>query len=57
MCLPGNYNLRIIKDTDKNRKFTTGNFIKKKQPEQVIYYNEPIEIKAGWDVEVNWEIK
>ena len=57
MCLPGNYNIRVIKDSDKDGAFSTGNFLQKKLAEQVLYYNQPIEIKAGWDVEINWEIK
>ena len=54
---PGNYNLRIIKDSDGNGKWSAGNFNIYKQPEQVYYYNKPIEIKAGWDVEVIWDFK
>lgn len=57
MCLPGNYNIRVIKDSDKDGAFSTGNFLQKKLAEQVLYYNQPIEIKAGWDVEINWKIK
>ena len=54
---PGNYNLRIIKDSDANGKWSSGNFNLYRQPEQVYYYNKPIEIKAGWDVEVIWDFK
>ena len=54
---PGNYTLRIIKDSDSNGKWSSGNFNTQKQPEQVYYYNKPIEIKAGWDVEVIWDFK
>ncbi|MDG2369009.1 MAG: hypothetical protein P8M12_00055, partial [Flavobacteriales bacterium] len=54
---PGNYNLRVIKDSDGNGKWSSGNFNLKKQPEEVSYYNKPVEIKAGWDIEVTWDFK
>lgn len=54
---PGNYNLRVIKDSDGNGKWSSGNFNLKKQPEEVSYYNKPVEIKAGWDIEITWDFK
>ena len=54
---PGNYNLRVIKDNDGNGKWSSGNFNIKRQPESIAYYNKPIEIKAGWDIEVIWDFK
>ena len=55
--LPGNYKLRVIDDLDNNALWSTGNIEKKKLPENVYYYPEPIEIKANWDVDINWKIK
>ena len=54
---PGSYNLRVIKDSDGNGKWSSGNFNIKRQPESIAYYNKPIEIKAGWDIEVIWDFK
>jgi len=56
-CLPGNFSLRIIEDMDGNGKWTTGNFDKKLQPEIVNYYTEAIEVRPGWDIEINWIVK
>ena len=45
----------VIKDVDGNGKWSTGNFSLKKPSEPTHYYNSPIEIKAGWDVDISWE--
>ncbi len=57
LCAPGNYSLRIIEDNDKNGKWTSGDYNKKQQPEKVYYYPENIEVRAGWDNDINWIIK
>ena len=50
---PGEYNLRILYDNDKNMTWTSGNFELKKQPEIVISIPQKITIKQNWDNEVN----
>lgn len=50
--LPGNYRLKIITDENKNGMWDTGNYLEKKQPEKIIYYNNPIKIRANWDLEI-----
>lgn len=47
---PGKYDIRVIFDTNNNGKWDTGDFLKKKQPEQVIYYPETIEVRANWEL-------
>ena len=47
---PGKYNLRIILDTNKNGKWDTGNFLKGIQAEKVVYFPEPIEVRANWEL-------
>lgn len=46
---PGSYLLRLIYDRNENRVWDTGNFLDRKQPEVVVYYPEPITIRANWD--------
>jgi hypothetical protein len=53
---PGNYKIRIIYDSNNNGKWDTGNYLKKLQPEKVIYYNVPISLKANWDLDLDWEL-
>lgn len=48
---PGQYILRLIYDDNKNRRWDAGNYLQKRQPEEVIYYNEEIMVRANWDVD------
>ncbi|QYJ68847.1 Ig-like domain-containing protein [Flavobacterium litorale] len=48
--LPTQYLLRVIYDDNKNGKWDTGNYLQKIQPEQIIYFTKPIDVRANWDV-------
>ena len=47
---PGKYFLRLIKDKNNNDRWDTGNYLKKIQPEEVIYYPFELELRANWDL-------
>ncbi|MBR4119393.1 MAG: Ig-like domain-containing protein [Bacteroidales bacterium] len=53
---PGKYYIRLVIDSDNNKKFTTGNFKKRLQPEKTYYYSKLIELKANWDIEQTWDV-
>jgi len=53
---PGNYGLKLIIDNNDDHEWTTGDYIKSRQPEQVIYYQKTITIKANWDNDISWII-
>ena len=53
---PGSYGIRIIWDDNKNGVWDAGEFIGRKQPERVMYYPKPIELRANWELETVWEI-
>jgi uncharacterized protein (DUF2141 family) len=44
------YRVRLIEDANQNKKWDTGNYLEKIQPEQVIYYWKEIEVRANWDM-------
>lgn len=46
---PGTYLIRVIYDANGNRKWDTGNLLQKLQPERVIYYPGPVEMRANWE--------
>ncbi|MBJ7880048.1 Ig-like domain-containing domain [Gelidibacter salicanalis] len=46
---PSNYYLRVVYDSNGNRKWDTGGYLKKVQPERISYYTEQVEARAGWD--------
>lgn len=48
---PGKYLLRVIFDENGNRKWDTGNYLDKIQPERVSHFPEVLDIKANWDME------
>jgi len=54
---PGTYDIRVIYDTNKNRKWDTGNYLKKIQPERISYADKPIEVRANWDVPTDFTLK
>ncbi|MCO4821404.1 MAG: hypothetical protein KC469_05005, partial [Flavobacteriaceae bacterium] len=45
----GNYYIRTIMDANNNNVYDTGNYLKKIQPERVLYYPTILEIRVGWD--------
>lgn len=47
---PSRYKVRIIYDTNGNKKWDTGNFLIKQQPEEVYYFKNVIDAKANWEV-------
>ena len=47
---PGKYYIRLIYDTNQNGRWDTGDYLKKQQPEKVIYYPTFIEVRANWDL-------
>ena len=55
-CIPAKYKLRAIKDDDSNKQFSTGKYLLLQQPEKVYYYKEAINIRANWDIEIDWTL-
>ena len=53
---PGTYYARLFIDRNGNGKYDTGNYSEKRQPEEVSYYPQELELKANWDIEQDWDI-
>jgi uncharacterized protein (DUF2141 family) len=53
---PSKYKLKIIMDENANGKWDSGNYLKKINPEKVIYNMEEINIRSNWDAEIEWKI-
>lgn len=47
---PGTYFIRIIYDTNANGKWDTGSFLGRLQPEEIIYFPDPLDVRPNWDV-------
>jgi len=46
---PAQYLVRVIYDRNKNKKWDTGDYLQKIQPEQISYAPKLIEIRANWE--------
>jgi len=44
---PGNYYLQLIEDANGNKRYDTGSYLDKQQPERVIHYGRPLEASEG----------
>ena len=54
---PGKYIFRMIKDDNGNKKWDTGNYLKRVQPEAVYYSNFELDIRANWDFNETFNLK
>lgn len=54
---PSLYYLRIIYDENENGIWDTGNYLKKQQPEEVVYYPTTIEVRANWSLNETFILK
>lgn len=53
----GSYKIRIIFDENQNKQWDTGVYLKKQQPEKIIYFQKPIDIKPNWTIEEEFLVK
>ena len=53
---PALFTLRLIYDDNKNKVWDAGNFIEKRQSEEVIYFPKEIDVRANWDVEQPFDV-
>jgi hypothetical protein len=54
---PGIYTLRVIGDENENGRWDAGDLFLRRQPELVTPYRQPINLKAGWEQQVDFEEK
>ena len=53
---PGKYYVRLIEDSNNNRRWDTGSYLDKVQPEKVIYYWKEIDLRANWDMNETFNV-
>lgn len=54
---PGKYSARLINDRNGNGMWDTGNYEEKRQPEEVYYYHQIIEIRENFEFKQDWDVK
>lgn len=53
---PGDYHTKIIFDKNSNKIWDTGKYLEHNQPEKVMFNNDPINIRANWDLELDLDL-
>tara|TARA_Y100001954_G_scaffold239250_1_gene312324 strand:- start:2439 stop:3527 length:1089 start_codon:yes stop_codon:yes gene_type:complete len=53
---PANYRIKYIYDINNDGKWNTGNLEERVLPEKVIYYPNEVNIRANWDLVLDWSI-
>lgn len=51
---PGNHTLRLTADINGNGRWDTGSYGTKRQPERVWRYPDPVNVRASWDLGIDW---
>ena len=51
---PGSYSFRLIDDLNKDGRWTSGDLALRRQPEKMYYLAQPINMRAGWDMDIEW---
>ena len=54
---PGLDSFDVTEDSNNNGKWDNGFYILHLQPEKTFYYNQTFQLRANWDLEVNWSVK
>ena len=49
--------MRCFIDRNGNNKWDTGNYAEGLQPEEVFYFPKPMNLKAQWDLEQDWNVR
>jgi hypothetical protein len=52
----GTYMLKAIQDVWSNKKWDTGLYVQKRQPENVFFFPAEIQVRANWDMEESWHL-
>lgn len=53
---PAVYSVRAIYDDNKNGIWDTGNYLEKRQAEELIYFSKEIDVRANWEVEQPFDL-
>jgi hypothetical protein len=54
--LPDKYKIKVIFDQNSNKKWDTGSFQDKIQPERVMYINQIHKVRSNWEETIAWDL-
>ena len=52
----GKHGIRAIVDSNRDGKWTPGNYWQHRQPEAVLFFEKTLELRENWDMEEKWNI-
>jgi hypothetical protein len=52
----GTYLIKAVEDKWRNKRWDTGIYVEKRQPENVYYYPAEIQVRANWEIEETWSL-
>ncbi len=50
LVAPDKYYVRIIEDANRNKKWDSGSYLGKQQPEKVYLFQKEFDVRANWDI-------
>ena len=53
---PAKFTLRVIYDANGNKEWDSGNFLERRQPEEVVYFPKEIDVRSNWDVDQGFDL-
>lgn len=54
--IAGNYQIQVIIDSNGNAEWDTGSFDEGRQPETILRFQDEINVRSNWEIEVDLEI-
>lgn len=54
--MPSLYQMRAVYDDNNNQSWDTGNYLKKIQPEEIVYFPKPLDVRMNWDIDQNFDL-
>jgi hypothetical protein len=54
--MTGDYEIRLIEDTDRDGVWDPANIELRKQPERVWVYSGKVSVRANWDLDLRWPL-
>jgi hypothetical protein len=54
---PKDFIFKVIADANFNGKWDTGEYLEHRQPEEVFYYENSINVRSNWDIEIDMPLK
>ena len=52
----GKYCVRVIVDANNNKRWDSGDFLLRKQPEKIIYFEKTLDLAPNWKIEETFEV-